>query len=85
MKNNFCIVFNRRTGRPAITLEGISSALLTLYAMNNTPSYCDTVIFTFDGIILEYFEGKEKDFPSMCKDMRGLSVDILGIDITLFH
>lgn len=80
MKKFYGVLFNRKTGKIVTTLEGVSSAMLKLFGMNNrnVSSSRDFVVFdAATGEIVFYCEGKKNDFPTICRDMEGKNIDDL--------
>ena len=76
IKKYYGIMFNKKSGQIVTTLEhDFSSAMLTMYGLNNTTKTRDFVVFDSNGIIVKYLEGG--DFPTPCKDMEGMHIDKL--------
>jgi hypothetical protein len=70
------VMFNRKSGKIVTTLEhAFSSAMLTMYGLQNTTKTRDFVVFDSNGKIAKYLEGG--DFPKVCKDMEGKNIDCL--------
>lgn len=70
------VMFNRKSGKIVTTLEhAFSSAMLTMYGLQNTTKTRDFVVFDSNGKIAKYLEGG--DFPKVCKDMEGKHIDTL--------
>lgn len=70
------VMFNRKSGKIVTTLEhAFSSAMLTMYGLNNTTKTRDFVVFNSEGRIEKYLEGG--DFPKVCKDMEGKHISTL--------
>ena len=70
------ILFNRKSGKIVRTIEAFSGAMLKMYGLNNTSPSRDYLIFDGDtGVVEFYCEGKKDDFPNICDDMIGKSVD----------
>lgn len=79
---HYAILFTRKSGRVVKMLEqGFGDAMLKLWAMNNTSSSRDCIIFDEQGIVTAYFEGKKDDLPNICKDVVGTSVEDFGFDL----
>lgn len=69
---HFGVLFNRKSGKIVKTLvDNYGSAFLKMFAMGNVSASRDYVVFSEDGIITDYFEGKKGDLPNICHDMRG--------------
>ncbi len=78
MKNNYGILFNRKTGKQVKTLEGYVSSLMKMWALNgNVSPSRDFVVFDEDGIISFYCEGQKNDMPKIHKNMEGKHIDTL--------
>jgi len=80
MKKFYGVLFNRNRGTIVKTLEGVSSAMLKLFGMNNrnVSATRDFVVFNADtGEIVFYCMGKKNDFPTICRDMEGKNIDEL--------
>lgn len=71
------VKFNRNKGNIILTLEHSTSAMLSMYALQNLNSREDMVVFREDGYIVDYFKGKKDDMPKICKDMRGLHINMI--------
>lgn len=80
MDKFYGVLFNRKTGKVVKTLEGISSAMLKLFALQgNVSSTRDYVVFSgTTGIIAFYCEGKKNDSPTICRDMEGKNINELA-------
>lgn len=74
MKQYFLIRFIRKSGKIDKSMSGLSSAMLQLWALQNTTKTKDTLIFDEDGIVDFYCEGTG-DFPKVCEDMKGKHID----------
>ena len=68
----YCLVrFNRRSGKIDISLEGIGSGMLRLWALQNTTKTKDTIIFEKDtGKVTWYYTGTG-DFPKIEEENLG--------------
>ena len=79
MDKFYGVLFNRKSGKIVKTLEGVSSAMLKLFALQgNVSSTRDYVVFNgATGEIVFYCEGKKNDSPTICKDMEGKNIDDL--------
>ena len=78
MEKYICIRFGRKSGKIDKTLEGISSAMLRLWALQNTPKTKDTIIFCLEtGNIVFYCEGNESGFPKVHEDMEKRNIEDL--------
>lgn len=80
MKKFYGVLFNRKSGKIVTTLEGVSSAMLKLFGMNNrnVSATRDFVVFNSEtGEIVFYCEGKKNDFPTIHRDMEGNNIDDL--------
>jgi hypothetical protein len=62
----YCLVrFARRSGKIDMSLEGLGSGMLRMWALQNTTKTKDTIIFEKDtGIVCWYYEGTG-DFPKI--------------------
>lgn len=79
MKKHFGVLFNRKSGKIIKIIEGQSSALLKLFAMQgNVSSTRDYVVFDEEGTIHFYCEGKKNDMPTIQKDMEGSHIDTIA-------
>lgn len=79
MDKYYGMLFNRKSGKVVKSIEGLSSALLKMYALQgNVSSSRDYVVFNGrTGEISFYCEGKKNDMPTICKDMEGKNIDDL--------
>ena len=79
MDKYYGVLFNRKSGKIVKTLEGFSSALLKMYALQgNVSSSRDYVVFNgTTGEIAFYCEGKKNDSPTICRDMEGINIETL--------
>lgn len=77
MDKFYGVLFNRKSGKIVKTLEGVSSAMLKLFALQgNVSSTRDYVVFNgTTGEIVFYCEGKKNDSPTICKDMEGINIE----------
>ena len=76
MKNNYGILFNRKSGKVFKIMEGLMSSLMKMWALNgNVSASRDFVVFDEDGIILAYYEGKKNDMPKIRKEMEGKNIN----------
>lgn len=79
---HYGILFNRKSGKGIKTFEQpYGDALLKMLALNITKSSQDFIVFSDDGIVTAYFEGKKNDIPTICEDMTGKSVEEFGFSI----
>lgn len=70
--------FSRKSGKIDTTMEGLGCGLMKMWALNNTTSTKDTVIFDKeDGTIYGYYEGKKNDMPTICRDLEGRNIEEL--------
>ena len=62
----YCLVrFARKSGKIDMTLEGLGSGMLRMWALQNTTKTKDTIIFEKDtGNVCWYYEGTG-DFPKI--------------------
>lgn len=76
------VLFNRKTGKVIKTIEGVSKALLEMYALQNGVSATrDYLVFNSEtGEITFYCEGRKNDFPKICKDMEGIHIEKICAD-----
>jgi len=79
MSKYYGVLFNRKSGKIIKTIEAISSALLSMYALQgNVSATRDYVVFNAEtGEIKFYCEGKKNDSPNICRDMEGKNIDEL--------
>lgn len=78
MDKYYGVLFQRKSGKIIKTIETYSSAMLKMYALNNTSTTRDFVVFNgTTGEISFYCEGKKNDFPTVCRDMEGKNIDEL--------
>ncbi len=78
MKNNYSVLFTRKSGEIKKIMEGLASSLLKMWGLQgNVPKSCDYVVFDEDGIILAYYKGKGREMPDICKNMEGIHIDEL--------
>ncbi len=78
MDNFYGVLFQRKSGKIVKCIESCSSAMLKMYALNNTSPTRDFVVFDgATGEISFYCEGKKNDFPTICRDMEGKNIDEL--------
>lgn len=61
----YCLVrFARKSGKIDMTLEGLGSGMLRVWALQNTAKTKDTIIFEKDtGRVCWYYEGTTSGFP----------------------
>lgn len=80
MNKFYGVLFNRKSGKVVKTLEGVSSAMLKLFALQgNVSSTRDYVVFNgTTGEIVFYCEGKKNDSPTICRDMEGKNINQLA-------
>lgn len=80
MDKFYGVLFNRKSGKIVKTLEGVSSAMLKLFALQgNVSSTRDYVVFNgTTGKIAFYCEGKKNDSPTICRDMEGKNINELA-------
>ena len=79
MSKHYGVLFNRKNGKIVKTIEAISSAMLTMFALQgNVSATRDYVVFNAEtGEISFYCEGKKNDSPTICPDMKGKNIDEL--------
>lgn len=71
---------SKRTGKVNKCMTGITSALMTMWALNNTPKTMITLIIERDtGIIKECFTGTADGMPKREKIAPGTSCEEFGI------
>lgn len=77
MDKFYGVLFNRKTGKIVKSLEGVSSAMLKLFALQgNVSSTRDYVVFnSTTGTIVFYCEGKKNDSPTIYRDMEGRNIE----------
>ena len=77
MDKFYGVLFNRKSGKIVKSLEGVSSAMLKLFALQgNVSSTRDYVVFNgTTGTIVFYCEGKKNDSPTIYRDMEGRNIE----------
>ena len=76
MKNNYGILFNRKSGKVFKIMEGLMSSLMKMWALNgNVSASRDFVVFDEDGLILAYYEGRKDDMPKIRKELEGKNIN----------
>ena len=63
MKKFYLIRYTKNQGRINKTLEGIGVGLLKLWALQNTTSTTESIIFDEDGVIVFHCVGKKNSCP----------------------
>jgi hypothetical protein len=72
LKTYCCVRFARKTGKIDMTLEGLGSGMLRMWALQNTTKTKDTIIFEKDtGRVCWYYEGTASGFPHIEEDDLG--------------
>lgn len=72
MNVNVLFRFSKKTGKIDKTMTGLGTALMKMYALNNTPKSKNTMIIERDtGKVLFLAEGKENDWPTIKEDNLG--------------
>ena len=73
----YCLInFNRRRGNINKSLEGLSEAMLRMWALQNTKPSQDTIIFSKeDGRVVCYVEGRKDNFPKVTYEGLGYADD----------
>ena len=79
MDKYYGMLFNRKSGKVVKSIEGLSSALLKMYALQgNVSATRDYVVFNGrTGEIVFYCEGKKNNMPTICEDMEGMNIEEL--------
>ena len=79
MDKFYGVLFNRKSGKIIKSLEGVSSAMLKLFALQgNVSATRDYVVFNSrTGEIVFYCEGKKDDSPTIYRDMEGKNIEEL--------
>jgi len=79
MDKFYGVLFQRKSGKIVKCIEGVSSALLKMYALQgNVSATRDYVVFNgTTGEIVFYCEGKKGDSPTICRDMESKNIDEL--------
>lgn len=73
------ILFTRKSGKVVKILEhDFGDAFLKMFAMNNVSASRDYIVFSSDGIVTGYYEGKKNDLPNICTDMVGKRIEDFG-------
>ena len=63
-KKHFGVLFNRKSGKIVKVLtHDFGDAFLKMFAMGNVSPSRDYIVFSEDGIVTGYFEGKKNDLP----------------------
>lgn len=82
---HFGVLFNRKSGKVVKTLEDkFGSGFLKMYALGNVSASRDYIVFSEDGIVVGYYEGKKNDMPTICHDMEGKRVEEFGFSVESF-
>lgn len=79
MDKYYGVLFQRKSGKIVKCIEALSSALLSMYALQgNVSATRNYVVFNgTTGEIKFYCEGKKNDSPTICRDMEGKNIDEL--------
>ena len=65
---HYGVLFNRKSGKIVKTLvEQFGSAFLKMYALGNVSASRDFIVFSEEGIVVGYYEGKKNDMPTICR------------------
>ena len=84
-KKHFGVLFNRKSGKIVKVLtHDFGDAFLKMFAMGNVSPSRDYIVFSEDGIVTGYFEGKKNDLPNICDDMVGKRVEEFGFSVDAF-
>lgn len=83
---HYGVLFNRKSGKVVKTLvDEFGSALLKMFALGNVSASRDFIVFSEDGIVVGYYEGKKNDMPTICRDMEGKRVEEFGFKVEDFN
>lgn len=83
---HYGVLFNRKSGKVVKTLvEQFGSAFLKMYALGNVSASRDFIVFSEEGIVVGYYEGKKNDMPTICRDMEGKRVEEFGFKVEDFN
>ena len=80
MDKFYGVLFNRKSGKVVKTFEGVSSAMLKLFALQgNVSSTREYGVFNgTTGEIVFYCEGKKNDSTTICRDIEGKNINELA-------
>lgn len=82
---HFGVLFNRKSGKVVKVLEDkFGSAFLKMFALGNVSATRDFIVFSEEGIVAGYYEGKKNDMPTICHDMEGKRVEEFGFSVESF-
>ena len=71
MKLHFLVQYQKKRGKVCVTMGGLGTGIMRLWALQNTTSiHRDTIIFDEDGWVLWLYEGTG-DFPKITEVKRG--------------
>ena len=56
-----------------------------MYALGNVSASRDFIVFSEEGIVVGYYEGKKNDMPTICRDMEGKRVEEFGFKVEDFN
>lgn len=65
INKHFLVRFSKKTGKIDTTIEGLGTALLKLWALNNTTPTKECLILNCYGQVLFHTVGKKNDFPDV--------------------
>lgn len=83
---HYGVLFNRKSGKIVTTLvDQFGSAFLKMYALGNVSASRDYIVFSEEGIVVGYYEGKKNDMPTICRDMEGKRVEEFGFKVEDFN
>ena len=77
---------SKRTGKIDTTMTGLGSALMRLWALQNTTSSKECLIFIRDtGELVFHIEGTKSNFPRFVKYWKKVTCEDLGISLEVLH
>ena len=83
---HYGVLFNRKSGKVVkILVEQFGSVFLKMYALGNVSASRDFIVFSEEGIVVGYYEGKKNDMPTICRDMEGKRVEEFGFKVEDFN
>lgn len=86
MNKHYGVLFNRKSGKIVkVLFDEYGSAFLKMYALGNVSSSRDYIVFSAEGIVVGYYEGKKGDMPKICRDMEGRKVEDFGFSVSDFE
>ena len=66
LQKHILVRYSKKTGKIDTTMEGLGNAMMRLWAMNNTTSSKEVLIFNKEtGEVVFHTIGKKNDFPTI--------------------